>query len=67
MSNEQQGCTEKTVQVSENDLPLSCPLPDQRLWDAHPRIYLPIETTGEYDCPYCGVHYSLADSAKQST
>ena len=49
------------VEVSRADLPLSCPQPDQRLWNAHPRVYLPIEETGEAVCPYCDTHYKLID------
>ena len=30
------------VEVSRADLPLSCPLPSQKLWNAHPRVYLPL-------------------------
>jgi uncharacterized Zn-finger protein len=45
--------------VSAADLPLSCPMPGMVLWNAHPRVYLPIEPTGEAICPYCGAHYIL--------
>ena len=51
--------TQKRVEVGRADLPLSCPLPDQKLWNAHPRVYLPIEDSGESSCPYCGTHYVL--------
>jgi uncharacterized Zn-finger protein len=50
---------EKTYQVSREDLPLSCPTPDQKLWNSHPRVYLPIEESGEATCPYCSAHYQL--------
>ena len=53
--------TESSVQVSRADLPLSCPTPGQKLWNSHPRVYLPIEDTGEASCPYCGAHYTLTD------
>ncbi|MBT8071940.1 MAG: zinc-finger domain-containing protein [Gammaproteobacteria bacterium] len=49
------------VEVSRADLPLSCPQPNQKLWNAHPRVYLPIEESGECSCPYCGTHYVLTD------
>ncbi|TDJ10768.1 MAG: zinc-finger domain-containing protein, partial [Gammaproteobacteria bacterium] len=26
-----------------------------------PKVYLPIEETGEAKCPYCGAEYTLAD------
>lgn len=45
--------------VSEDDLPLHCPLPSMSLWNSHPRVYLPIEDTGHAKCPYCGAEFSL--------
>lgn len=51
--------TAKSYEVSRKDLPLSCPTPDQMLWNSHPRVYLPIEKTGEAACPYCSAHYLL--------
>lgn len=53
--------TEKKVAVNRVDLPLSCPLPNQKLWNAHPRVYLPVEDEGGASCPYCGTHYVLSD------
>jgi uncharacterized Zn-finger protein len=53
--------TQSQVEVSRADLPLSCPTPEQKLWNAHPRVYLPIEDNGETSCPYCGTHYVLTD------
>lgn len=53
--------TQSRVQVSRGDLPLSCPTPSQKLWNAHPRVFLPIEDKGEATCPYCGTHYTLTD------
>jgi len=47
--------------ISRQDLPLHCPLPSMSLWDSHPRVYLPIETTGQAQCPYCGAEYVLKD------
>lgn len=48
-------------QVTREDLPLSCPMADMRLWDAHPRVYLPITATGKAICPYCEAEYTLVD------
>jgi len=53
--------TQQKVEVSRADLPLSCPMPNQKLWNAHPRVYLPIEDSGEASCPYCGTHYTLTN------
>ena len=50
-------------EVSEQDLPLSCPMPGMYLWNSHPTVYLPVEETGEAKCPYCGAHYTLNRSA----
>ena len=47
--------------VSRADLPLSCPSPEQKLWNSHPRVYLPVEETGIAVCPYCSAIYRLAD------
>ena len=49
------------VTASHKDLPLSCPRPQDEVWNMHPRVYLPIEKTGEASCPYCGAHYVLQD------
>lgn len=53
--------TSRSCEVHRADLPLSCPTPEQRLWNAHPRVFLPIEESGEATCPYCGTHYRLVD------
>jgi uncharacterized Zn-finger protein len=34
-------------------------MPSMMLWNAHPRVYLPIQKTGEALCPYCGTKYVL--------
>ena len=47
------------VEVTAADLPLHCPLPSQKLWNKHPRVFLPIEKTGLAKCPYCGAEYEL--------
>jgi uncharacterized Zn-finger protein len=51
--------TQRQVEVQPSDLPLHCPLSGEALWNAHPRIFLPIEETGEALCPYCGTLYKL--------
>ena len=48
-------------EVSRTDLPLSCPMPGMALWNSHPKVYLPIEATGEATCPYCSTAYRLVD------
>jgi uncharacterized Zn-finger protein len=46
-------------EVTPEDLPLSCPMPQMALWNSHPRVYLPIEESGWAKCPYCGAEYTL--------
>lgn len=48
-------------EVTRANLPLSCPMPGMSLWNSHPRVYLPIEASGEERCPYCGAVYVLKD------
>jgi uncharacterized Zn-finger protein len=50
---------QKFVEVTAADLPLHCPLPSQALWNKHPRVFLPVEMTGEARCPYCSTLYKL--------
>jgi len=45
--------------VTVEDLPLCCPMPQMYLWNSHPRVYLPIEESGWAKCPYCSAEYTL--------
>lgn len=47
--------------VNRADLPLHCPMAGMSLWNSHPRVFLPIEETGQAKCPYCGAQYVLSD------
>jgi len=54
------GCTASVQFVAKADLPLSCPTRHERVWDAHPRVYLPLsEAQPEVTCPYCGTKYAM--------
>ncbi len=53
--------SQRLYRVSRRDLPLHCPLDGQSLWNAHPRVFLPIEETGRVRCPYCSAEYILVD------
>lgn len=59
--NKPQANTKKVYEVSRADLPLSCPMPGMMLWNSHPKVYLPIETTGKARCPYCSADYVLVN------
>jgi uncharacterized Zn-finger protein len=59
--NDDQANAESRYEVPRADLPLSCPMPGMALWNSHPKVYLPVEKTGEAQCPYCGAVYVLKD------
>lgn len=52
-------CNEQMQIIHAQELPLSCPTDTMALWQAHPKVYLPIEKSGHVKCPYCGTHYIL--------
>ena len=49
------------IQVTKDQLPLSCPSANSGVHELHPRVFLPIKKTGEATCPYCGAKYQLRD------
>lgn len=51
----------KQINVTYSETPLECPMPEDSKWDAHPKVVLPIESTGFAKCPYCGTEYILTD------
>lgn len=57
----EQASTQLHYEVTRADLPLSCPTKEMRLWDGHPRVYLPIEEEKQVTCPYCGAEFVLKD------
>ena len=63
MTAPQQENRARAIEVTAADLPLHCPMPSMVLWNAHPRVFLPIESTGEALCPYCGTKYTLRGGA----
>jgi len=54
---------QRLVEVTAKDLPLHCPMPGKRLWDSHPKVFLPIADSGREICPYCGTEYVLIGPA----
>ena len=50
---------QRQIEITMEDLPLHCPTSSMRLWNSHPRVFLPIESTGQALCPYCGTLYTL--------
>ena len=52
--------TKRRYEITASDLPLSCRPRTMRVWDDHPRVYLPIvEAGGRFTCPYCAAEYIL--------
>lgn len=51
----------RRMEIGRHDLPLHCPLSSMTLWNSHPRVYLPIEESGQARCPYCGTEYVLKE------
>ena len=64
-TSEQQACTKRRCEITRSDLPLSCPPRTDRVWDAHPRVYLPIEELGIAVCPYCETEFVLKDFSSE--
>jgi uncharacterized Zn-finger protein len=49
--------TQRSIEITAKDLPLTCPMPDMNLWNAHPKVVIPLNHGGEARCPYCGTLY----------
>ena len=58
--------TTRVVEMSAAELPLHCPTAEQMVWNTHPRVFLPIEESGEALCPYCGTLYVLKGGSRSS-
>ncbi|MCW8934067.1 MAG: zinc-finger domain-containing protein [Gammaproteobacteria bacterium] len=48
-------------EVTQNDVPVHCPMPGSSLWDSHPRVYIAFNKNGEGKCPYCAADYHLKE------
>lgn len=66
MNQSKSGAKDREIEVTAAELPLHCPLPSQKLWNSHPRVFLPIEKAGEARCPYCGTRYVLKGGGARS-
>jgi len=54
-------------EITTADLPLHCPMDNMSQWDSHPRVFLPIENSGEARCPYCSALYILKDKIGETS
>ena len=50
---------ENQYDITDQDLPLHCPMDGMSLWNSHPKVYLSIEKPGKAKCPYCGAEFNL--------
>ncbi len=50
---------QRIIEVTAKDLPLTCPMPDMALWNAHPKVVIGFSKGNEARCPYCGTLYRL--------
>lgn len=61
-SKSEQSSTDAVILVTKDDLPLHCPTADDSpLWSSHPRVFIPVEESGEASCPYCGNRFRLEE------
>lgn len=58
----------RSYQVTVQELPVHCPLPEMSLWNSHPQVYIPLERIGDHAiCPYCGAEYTLVSLAEKQS
>lgn len=62
MSN--QDITQRYIEVTADDLPLTCPMPHMSLWNQHPKVSISFKNGNETRCPYCGELYRLKGELK---
>ncbi len=58
--------TQRYIEVTAHDLPLTCPMPGMALWSSHPKVVIPINHGGEVRCPYCGTLYRFKGELPKS-
>lgn len=54
-------------EITDEDLPLCCPLPGSSLWNSHPRVYLTLDENDRAQCHYCGARFTLVTRTNGST
>jgi len=57
----QQSNARTLVEVTADELPMSCPMPETSAWNSHPRVYIPLEDSPEAKCSYCGTVFRLVE------
>lgn len=52
------------VHITPSNLPLECFGQHTQLWNGHPRVFLPIQSNSQIECPYCGTVFQLEGETK---
>ena len=56
-------CAAPRYEVTPDDYPVHCPADDMSLWNAHPRVYIPVYDVGdEARCPYCSALFVMVEA-----
>ena len=50
---------QRYIEAPAHVLPLPSPRPGPSLWNAHPKVMIPLNHGGEARCPYCGTLYKF--------
>ena len=54
-----EACRAKNYYITSQDLPLTCPMPEMKIWNAHPKQSIHINKDGIGSCSYCSATYQL--------
>ena len=50
-----------SYEVTQDDVPVHCPMPGSSLWNSHPQVFIAFNKNGDGKCPYCGAEYHLKE------
>lgn len=59
---------EKSIQtlIVKNKQRICCPLPGQKSWNQHPRVYIDLSAEKSGMCPYCGTRFIVKENCPNS-
>ncbi|VAW62999.1 hypothetical protein MNBD_GAMMA09-566 [hydrothermal vent metagenome] len=50
-----------SYEITQDDLPVHCPMPGSSLWNSHPQVFIAFNAEGKGKCPYCGADYHISE------
>lgn len=53
--------SKNSYEVTQEDVPVHCPMPGTSLWNSHPQVFIAFDKNGDGKCPYCGADYHLSN------